>query len=125
MAKTSGINSSGNSRRNGASKQEIRADVNYQYVYDYETVIRLIRNKALIISDKNNGSYNSCELLIDLEAIEEKYLSVEQRKIIKYKYEYMYTNQEVAELMGCDRWRVARELANIETTLAGVLSSGI
>lgn len=125
MAKTSGINSSGNSRRNGANKQEIRTDYNYQYEYTYDMVMKLLRNKALIISDKNNGSYNSCELLIDLEAIENQYLTYEQRRIIKYKYEYMMTNQEVAELMGCERKKVGRILADIEIKLQEVLPSDI
>ena len=125
MAKVSGINSSGNSRKAGAGKQELVSNNSYQYVYDYDMVIRLIRNKALIISNKLNGSYDCAELLIDLEVIEEKYLNELQRKIIKLKYEYMYTNQEIGELMGCDRWRVARELANIENTLNEVLEHGI
>lgn len=125
MAKVSGINSSGNSRRSGASKQEIRTDYSYQYIYDYDMVIKLLRNKALIISNKLNGSYDCAELLIDLEAIEEKYLTKLQRKIIKLKYVYWYTNQEIADLLGCDRWRVARELAGIETTLAEALEHDI
>lgn len=121
MAKVSGINSSGCSRKAGAGKQELRTDYYYQYTYTYDMVMKLLRNKALIISDRENGSYNACELLIDLEAIEREYLSELQRKIINYKYVYMYTNQEVAELMGFDRWRVAKELANIENTLSEVL----
>ena len=121
MAKVSGINSTGNSRRSGANKQELRTDVHYQYVYTYDMVIRLIHNKALIISDRDSGSYNSAELLIDLEAIEKQYLTDEQREIIKYKYVYWYTNQEIGERLVCDRWRVAKELANIENTLSEVL----
>ncbi|SHJ05791.1 hypothetical protein SAMN02745671_02548 [Anaerovibrio lipolyticus DSM 3074] len=125
MAKTSGIATSGNSRRNGAGKQELVSNNCYQYVYDYDMVIRLIHNKALIISNRDNGSYNSCELLIDLENIEREYLTAEQRRIIKYKYEYMYTNQEVAEIMGCERKKIARELANIENTLQEALPNDI
>ncbi len=125
MAKTSGINSSGNSRRSGAGKQELGINNYINYVYTYEMVLKLIRNKALIISDRDNGSYNSAELLIDLEAIEKKYLTYEQRKIIKLKYEYMYTNQEVAELLGCERKKVGRILADIEIILQEVLPSGL
>lgn len=123
--KVSGINSSGNSRKSGAIKQGIRTDIQYQYIYDYETVIRLIRNKALIISNKLNGSYDCAELLIDLEAIEEKYLNKLQRKIIKLKYEYMLTNIEIAELLGCERKKIGRLIAGIETTLAEVLPSDL
>ena len=125
MAKTSGIATSGNSRRNGANKQELRTDIQHQYIYTYDTVIRLIHNKALIISNRENGSYNSCELLIDLENIEREYLTAEQRRIIKYKYVYWYTNQEVAEIMGCERKKIARELANIENTLQEALPNDI
>lgn len=125
MAKVSGINSSGNSRKAGAGKQELVSNNSYQYVYDYDMVIRLIRNKALIISNKLNGSYDCAELLIDLEVIERKYLNELQRKIIKYKYEYMYTNQEVAELLGCERKKVGRIIADIEIILQEALPSGL
>ena len=123
MAKTSGINSSGCSRKAGAGKQELVSNNSYQYVYDYETIIKLIRNKALIISDRDNGSYNSCELLIDLERIEREYLTAEQRKIIKYKYEYMLTNAEIGELMGCERKKIGRIIADIEIILQEALPS--
>ena len=125
MARTSGINSSGCSRRNGANKQELRTDIQHQYTYTYDMVIRLIHNKALIISNKLNGSYDCAELLIDLEVIERKYLNELQRKIIKYKYEYMYTNQEVAELLGCERKKVGRIIADIEIILQEALPSGL
>ena len=125
MAKVSGINSSGCSRRNGARKQEIIFNNSYQYVYTYEMVMKLLRNKALILSDKDNGSYNSAELLIDLEAIEQEYLTAEQRKIIKYKYVYMLTNAEVGELMGCERKKVGRIIADIESTLQEALPSDL
>lgn len=123
--KVSGINSSGCSRRSGAIKQELRTNIQYQYIYDYEMIVRLIRNKALIISNKLNGSYDCAELLIDLEAIEEKYLTYEQRKIIKLKYVYMLTNMEIADIIGCERKKIARELANIELILQEVLPSGL
>ena len=125
MAKTSGINSSGCTRKSGANKQEIVVNNYYQYTYTYETVVKLIKNKALIISDKNNGSYNSAELLIDLERIEKQYLTQEQRGIIRLKYEYMYTNQEIAELMGCERKKVGRIIAEIESILSEVLEHDI
>ena len=119
--KVSGIATSGNSRKSGAIKQEIRTDYYYQYVYTYDMVIRLIRNKALIISNKLNGSYDCAELLIDLEAIEEKYLTKLQRKIIKLKYVYMLTNVEIGDLLGIDRRTVSKIILDIESTLSEVL----
>lgn len=123
--KVSGINSSGNSRRSGSGKQEIRTDIQHQYTYTYEMVIRLIRNKALIISNKLNGSYDCAEILIDLEAIEQEYLNKLQRKIIKLKYVYMYTNQEIADIIGCERKKIGRIIADIENILSEVLPSDI
>jgi DNA-directed RNA polymerase specialized sigma subunit len=123
--RVSGINSTGCSRRSGSGKQEIRTDIQHQYTYTYENVIRMIHNKALIISDKNNGSYNSCELLIDLEAIEGKYLNKLQRRIIKLKYVYWYTNMEIADLLGCERKKIGRIIADIENTLSEVLTHDI
>jgi DNA-directed RNA polymerase specialized sigma subunit len=123
--KVSGIATSGNSRKSGAIKQELRTDIQYQYVYTYDMVMRLIRNKALIISNKLNGSYDCAELLIDLEAIEGKYLNKLQRRIIKLKYVYMYTNMEIAEMLGCERKKIGRIIAGIETTLAEVLPSDL
>ena len=125
MARISGINSSGNSRRSGAGKQELRTDIQYQYTYTYDMVIKLIHNKALIISNRDNGSYNSAELLIDLEAIEREYLTAEQREIINYKYVYWYTNQEIAERLGCERKKIGRIIADIEMILQEVLPSDI
>lgn len=125
MAKVSGINSTGCTRKSGAGKQEIRTDIQHQYIYTYDMVIRLIRNKALIISNKLNGSYDCAELLIDLESIEREYLSELQRKIIKLKYVYMLNNAEVAELLGCERKKVGRIIADIEIILQEVLPSGL
>ena len=57
------------------------------YDYTVQMIMNLIKNKRKLIDERNHGSFNAAELLIDEEMYEEKYLSKEQREIIYYYYE--------------------------------------
>ena len=57
-------------------------NANLNYDYTVQMIMNLIKNKRKLIDERNHGSLNAAELLIDEKMYEEKYLSKEQRETI-------------------------------------------
>lgn len=111
-------NTNGNYSKTNSKRCEIcsyRDDLNYDYTV--EKVMNLIKSKRMLIDNRNHGSFNSAELLIDEEMYEEKYLSAEQREFIYLHYELKYNVTEIMKLKKMT-FKKLNELRNsIEQTL--------
>ncbi|WP_085023910.1 ECF-type sigma factor [Anaerovibrio sp. JC8] len=123
MAKHSGINSTGNYSAAGCVKKEIRSTCNYDYEYSPDSIIRAIEHKAEIISNRNNGSFQACELLLDIEMYEAMYLDREQRELIRLRYVDGLELGEIAKKKHCNRCTIARQLAGIRKDITDGLES--
>ena len=92
---------------------------NTELNYDYTTqmIINLIKNKRKLIDERNQGSFNAAELLIDEEMYEEKYLSEEQREIIRFYYEKQMTITEIIRVLRKTYKQIRELIDSIQTTL--------
>ena len=91
------------------------ADLNYDYTV--QMIMNLIKNKRKLIDERNHGSFNAAELLIDEEMYEEKYLTQEQREIIYYYYEKQMTITQIIRVLRTSHKYVRELLDSIQTTL--------
>lgn len=103
-----------NSRRGKVELNNHNADLNYDYTV--QMIMNLIKNKRKLIDERNHGSFNAAELLIDEEMYEEKYLSKEQREIIHYYYEKQMTINEIIRVLRTSHKHVRELLDSIQTT---------
>lgn len=116
--KISTINTSGCIKRNGNTKIELKNNLESTYFdYSAENIYHLICNKRQIIDNKKNGNFNACELLIDIENFENKYLSLNQRKVIKCVCENGMTLKQTANKLNTTRKEIADLLDSILETL--------
>ena len=79
--------------------------------------MNLIKNKRKLIDERNQGSFNAAELLIDEEMYEEKYLSEEQREIIRFYYEKQMTITEIIKVLRKTYKQIRELIDSIQTTL--------
>ena len=79
--------------------------------------MNLIKNKRKLIDERNQGSFNAAELLIDEEMYEEKYLSEEQREIIRFYYEKQMTITEIIRVLRKTYKQIRELIDSIQTTL--------
>lgn len=99
MRKNSFCNTNGNYSKTDSKRVEIFSycdDLNYEY--SVSQIMNLIKSKRMLIDNRNCGSFNSAELLIDEEMYEQKYLSEEQREFIRLHYELKYNVTEIMKL---------------------------
>ena len=93
--------------------KEINFDMNYTAEYLY----RLIRNKRLLIDLKSQGSYRAVELLYDVDMLEERYLTNNQRVVIYYVFELGYTVKYTAEILNVNKDKIFKIMDSILPTL--------
>lgn len=67
--------------------------------YSADTVWKMIQNKRLIIDSRDHGSYCAADILMDCEIYEKRFLSDEQRKIVRYVFEKEYTVKQTAHIL--------------------------
>lgn len=106
-------------------KQEINKGINYDMDYTAEQVHRFILHKNNLIDLKQQGNYKATETLIDLEMLEERYLTNNQRTVIYYVYEQGHTLKRTAEILNVNKHKVVEILDSLLPTLKKYLRSDI
>lgn len=96
--------------------------VNYDMDYTVEYLYKLIRNKRTLIDLKNQGNYKAVELLYDIEMLEERYLTNNQRTVIYYVFELGYTVKYTAELLNVNKDKIFEIMDSILPTLQQQMS---
>ena len=99
--------------------------VNYDMDYSVEQVHRMIIHKNSIIDLKNQGNFKAAESLLDLQMLEERYLTRNQRTVIYYVYERGHTIKKTAELLNTTKSKVVEILDSLLPTLQKQLRSDI
>lgn len=67
--------------------------------YSADTIWKMIQNKRLLIDSRNYGSYCAADMLMDCEIYEKRFLSDEQRKIVRNVFEKEYTVKQTAHIL--------------------------
>ena len=96
--------------------------VNYDMDYTVEYLYKLIRNKRTLIDLKSQGNYKAVELLYDIEMLEERYLTNNQRTVIYYVFELGYTVKYTAELLNVNKDKIFEIMDSILPTLNKYMS---
>jgi DNA-directed RNA polymerase specialized sigma subunit len=99
--------------------------VNYDMDYTAEQVHRMILHKNSIIDLKQQGNFKAAESLLDLQMLEERYLTHNQRTVIYYVYERGHTIKQTAELLNTTKSKVVEILDSLLPTLQKYLRSDI
>ena len=94
-----------------------KKEIDYDMDYSAEYLYRLIRNKRLLIDLKNQGSYRAVELLYDVNMLEERYLTNNQRVVIYYVFELGNTIKYTAEMLNVDKDKIFEIMDSILPTL--------
>jgi sigma-70, region 4 len=97
--------------------------VNYDIDYSAEQVYRMILHKNNIIDLKNQGNFKAAESLLDLQMLEERYLTHNQKTVIYYVYEQGHTLKQTAELLNVSKGKVVEILDTLLPTLQKYLRS--
>ena len=90
--------------------------------YTVEYLYKLIRNKRTLIDLKSQGNYKAVELLYDIEMLEERYLTNNQRTVIYYVFELGYTVKYTAELLNVNKDKIFEIMDSILPTLNKYMS---
>ena len=90
--------------------------------YSAEYLYRLIRNKRTLIDMKNQGNYKAVELLYDVNMLEERYLTNNQRTVIYYVFELGCTIKYTAEILSVKKDKVFEIMDSILPTLQKQMS---
>ena len=98
-------------------------EINYDMDYTAEQVHRFILHKNNLIDLRQQGNYKATETLIDLEMLEERYLTNNQRTVIYYVYERGHTLKQTAELLNTTKSKVVEILDSLLPTLKKHLRS--
>lgn len=99
--------------------------INYDMDYSAEQVHRMILHKNNIIDLKNQGNFKAAESLLDLQMLEERYLTHNQRTVIYYVYERGHTIKQTAGLLNVSKNKVVEILDSLLPTLKKYLRSDI
>ena len=91
--------------------------VNYDMDYSAEYLHRLICNKRCLIDLKDQGSYRAAETLLDVNILEERYLTHNQRTVIYYICERGYGVKKTAQLLGTNKDKIFEIMDSILPTL--------
>ena len=102
-----------------------KKEINYDMDYTAEQVHRFILHKNNLIDLRQQGNYKATETLIDLEMLEERYLTNNQRTVIYYVYERGHTIKQTAELLNITKSKVVEILDSLLPTLQKYLRSDI
>ena len=97
-------------------------EINYDMDYSAEYLYRLIRNKRTLTDMKNQGNYHAVELLYDIEMLEERYLTNNQRVVIYYVFELGFTIKYTAEILSVKKDKIFEVLDSILPTLQKQMS---
>ena len=97
--------------------------INYDMDYSAEQVHGFILHKNNLIDLRQQGNYKATETLIDLELLESRYLTNNQRTVIYYVYERGYTIKQTAGLLNISKKKVVEILDSILPTLKKYLRS--
>ena len=108
----------------GAGRMD-NQEINYDMDYSAEQVNRMILHKNSIIDLKNQGNFKAAESLLDLQTLEERYLTHNQRTVIYYVYERGHTIKQTAELLNTTKSKVVEILDSLLPTLQKHLRSDI
>lgn len=108
----------------GAGQMD-KEKVNYDMDYTAEQVHRFILHKNNLIDLKNQGNFKAAESLLDLEMLEERYLTHNQRTVIYYVYERGHTLKRTAEILNITKGKVVEILDSLLPTLKKYLRSDI
>lgn len=100
-------------------------EISYDMDYSAEQVHRMIFHKNSIIDLKQQGNFKAAESLLDLEMLEERYLTNNQRTVIYYVYERGHTIKQTAELLNTTKGKVVEILDSLLPTLKKYLRSDI
>ena len=100
-------------------------EINYDMDYSAEQVHRMILHKNSIIDLKNQGNFKAAESLLDLQMLEERYLTNNQRTVIYYVYERGHTLKQTAEILNTSKKKVVEILDSLLPTLKKYLRSDI
>ena len=100
-------------------------EINYDMDYSAEQVHRMILHKNNIIDLKQQGNFKAAEALLDLQMLEERYLTHNQRTVIYYVYERGHTIKQTAELLNTTKSKVVEILDSLLPTLQKHLRSDI
>jgi hypothetical protein len=104
----------------GAGK--MNKDIDFDMDYTAEYLYRLIRNKRTLIDMKNQGNFRAVELLYDIEMLEQRYLTNNQRVVIYYVFELGYTIKYTAEILDVKKDKIFEILDSIFPTLQKQMS---
>ena len=107
----------------GGKRQMEKQEINYDMDYTAEQVHRMILHKNNIIDLKNQGNFKAAESLLDLQMLEERYLTNNQRTVIYYVYEQGHTLKRTAELLNTTKGKVVEILDSLLPTLKKYLRS--
>lgn len=107
------------------ARQMDKEKVNYDMDYSAEQVHRFILHKNNLIDLRQQGNYKATETLIDLEMLEQRYLTNNQRTVIYYVYERGHTLKRTAEILNITKGKVVEILDSILPTLKKYLRSDI
>lgn len=95
---------------------------------------RLIDRWAFVASVAANGNYEAVDLLVDMAvAIDDAFLSVDERDVVEYMRTHDFSVEEIAGIIKCSEWhveacldtaceKIARHLAGTEGYEGDVLS---
>ena len=106
-------------------ERQMDKEINYDMDYSAEQVHRFILHKNNLIDLRQQGNYKATETLIDLEMLEERYLTNNQRTVIYYVYERGHTLKRTAELLNTTKGKVVEILDSLLPTLKKYLRSDI
>lgn len=99
--------------------------INYDMDYSAEQVHRFILHKNNLIDLRQQGNYKATESLLDLQMLEERYLTNNQRTVIYYVYERGHTLKRTAEILNITKGKVVEILDSLLPTLKKYLRSDI
>ena len=99
--------------------------INYDMDYSAEQIHGFILHKNNLIDLRQQGNFKAAESLLDLQMLEERYLTNNQRTAIYYVYERGYTIKQTAGLLNISKKKVVEILDSILPTLKKYLRSDI
>ena len=109
----------------GGKRQMDKQEINYDMDYTAEQVHRFILHKNNLIDLRQQGNFKAAESLLDLQMLEERYLTHNQRTVIYYVYEQGHTLKRTAEILNTNKHKVIEILDSILPTLKKYLRSDI